>query len=131
MPDPITEFSTPDPNPNPAQPDLTTGGTMINIAAPNTNPITSKSVKVNDRAGSYPQKNIYAISDQAGSFDVEIMLDEGEIVTGAAVWRKLATVAVTANTLAVFSTTNIFQQMRVKYTPAVAGNVKVWGFSLP
>lgn len=131
MPDPrpaeaITEFSTPEPTPNPAQPDFQNKGKIIDLAAPDTNPITSKSIKVNDRAGAYPQKNIYAISDQAGSFDVMVMLDESE-----AVWRKIATVAVTADTLAVYSTTNLFEQMRVVYTPSAAGNVKVWGFSLP
>lgn len=127
----ITEFGTPTPNPNPTQPDFTTEGTLIDVAAPDTTPIHSKSVKVTNRAETYPVKNIYAMSNQAGSFDVEIMLDESELVSGAAVWRKHSTVAVVANTLAKFSTTDLFQQMRVTYTPGAAGNVKVWGRSLP
>lgn len=131
MPDPITEFSTPTPAPNPAQADFQTGGTLIDVAAPDMTPIVSKTVKVNDRPAAY-QKSIYAMSDQAGSMAVEIMLDESERTGGgAAVWRLHTTVAVTANTMAKFSTTDLFAQMRVTYTPGAAGNVKVWGLSLP
>lgn len=131
MPDPITEFSTPNPDPNPAQPDFTTSGMLLNIAAPDTSPLISKSVKVNDRPAAY-QKMIYAISDQAGSMAVEIMIDESERTGGgAAVWRLHTTVPIVANTLAKFSTTDLFAQMRVTYTPGAAANVKVWGLSLP
>jgi len=133
MPEPITEFSTPEPNPNPAQPDFQTEGMILDLAAAAaTTPVASKSIKVTDRPGA-TAKTIYVQSDQAGAFDIEIMLDEGERSGGNAVWRKLQTaVPVVANTLKAVNLNELFRQMRIIYTPSAGpAVVKAWGFSLP
>jgi hypothetical protein len=129
----ITEFSTPAPNPNPAHPDFTTEGMILDLAAAvMAVPITSKSIKITNRPGA-AGKSIHVQSDQAGAFDLEIMLDESERSGGAAVWRKLQTaVAVSANVLKTVTFVDLFRQMRIVYTPTAGpAVVKAWGFSIP
>ena len=78
---------------------------------------TSKSVKIVSSPGHFPIKTIWVESDQAGEFDVEVMLDESETSGGNAVWRKItaAPIPVVVGVLSKFSINDLFRQIRIKH----------------
>lgn len=124
----ITEFTPAAPSASPSKPDFITEGMVLDLsAAVAATPVTSKSVEVTDRPGA-TAKSIYVQSNQAGVFDIEVMLDKNE-----AVWRKLqSAVAVSANTLKAVALNDLFRQVRIIYTPTAGpAVVKAWAFSLP
>lgn len=130
----ITEFTPGAPAAVPSKPDFITEGVILDLAAAvASTPVASKSIRVADRPGA-TTKTIYVQSNAAGTFDLEVMLDESERDNlGAAVWRKLQpAVAVAANTLKTVTFNDLFRQMRITYTPTTGpAVVKAWGFSLP
>ncbi len=132
MPEAITEFNPAAPAAVPTKPDLINEGMIFNLPAAPAAPQTSKSVRVTDRPGAWV-KSLYVQSDKAGAFDIEVLLDESEIVTGAAVWRKYQTgVAIAANTLKVVTISDLFRQARIVLTPSSGpAVVKAWFFSIP
>lgn len=129
----ITEFNPEAPAASPSKADFITEGMILDLAAAAAaTPVASKSVKVTDRPGA-TTKSIHVQSDQAGAFDIEVMLDESERVGPNAVWRKLqSAVAVTANTLKTVTVNDLFRQVRIVYTPTAGpAIVKAWAFSIP
>ncbi len=133
----ITEF-TPGAPSDPSHADLTTEGMLLNLtAAVASVAVHSKSVKVSNRQPP-TIRTIYVQSDQAGAFIVEVMLDESERSSGAAVWRQyplggsMTPIAVVANALKVVGINDLFRQVRITYTPTAGpAIVKAWFFSIP
>jgi len=129
----ITEFNPEAPAPSPSKADFITMGMILDLAAADAAiTVISKSVKVTDRPSAFI-KTIYVQSDQAGTFDIEVMLDESERSGGNAVWRNIQpAVPVMANTLRAVSLSQLFQQVRIVYTPTDGpAVVKAWAFSIP
>jgi hypothetical protein len=121
---------------DPVRPDINSEGKIFDkvlVAASAT--ITSKSVKVIAHPGHYPTKTIYVESDKAGTFIVQVMLDESELVTGAPVWRTMTTpIAVASGILSKWTGIELFRQVRIKFTAdsGISGNATVssWLFSV-
>lgn len=124
-------------NADPAKPDFSDEGQIIKagIVAPNTT-LLSKSVKLSGN-GERRQKTLYVESDKDGEFLVQVMLDESERQSGAAVWRNLTDpsnpLGVVPGALAVYTFDHLVRQVRIQFKADAAniGNAQVnaWAFS--
>lgn len=134
-----TSFDIPGINPNPTQPNFTSEGKIISAQAIGAStPFISKSVKIPAKPDQATLKSVYVQSDVAGTWKIQVMLDESEIVSGAAVWRDYSNGAITtsmalvANALSCVTVFDLFRQIRVVVTPGSAStNTNAWVFSVP
>ena len=118
---------------NPTQPDFISEGKVIDgQAIAMATPFSSKAVRVTDKSGN-STKTVYVESDSAGSFVVEVMLDESELSGGDAVWRGISgssPIAFGAGALAYFTFFEIARQVRVTVTTSADSSAtNAWVFS--
>lgn len=121
---------------SPAKPDFTSNGKVFDkVDFGNGEVKASKSVKIGLHPGNHPKKSIFVESDKDGTFDIEVVLDESELVGGILVWRKMpgaAGLSATAGVLQLKTFEALVSQIRVKFTngadPAV---VNAWVMSNP
>lgn len=120
---------------DPSKPDFTDEGKLFDgVAFGDSDEETSKSVSIEGRAAQNPNKTLYVLSDQTGSFVVEVLLDDSERSGGNPVWRTLdltgSPFSVSANVLKSIVFPHTARQARVKFTngstPAV---VNAWLFT--
>lgn len=117
-------FSTPAPNPNPAQPDFKTEGKVFDnvVVTMSPAPQTSKSVSLLYSQGQFFLTTINLFYTSTGSLQVQAMLDES-----TATWyNEGSPVAVAANTLVQFTTQALVRQRRLVFTPAGNGTLNAW-----
>ena len=126
-----TSFGTPAPNANPAHPDFTSEGKVLdNVTSAVV--VTSKSVKMLYLQGQFASCSVNLFSTVAGSLQVQAMCDESERdISGNAVWRDAsAPIAVAANQLSITTLTGLVRQRRLVFTPTGSGTINAWIISV-
>jgi hypothetical protein len=134
-----TQFGVPDINSNPTQPDFTSEGKVISAQAILSGiPFISKSVKIPAKPDQSTVKSVYVQSDVAGTWKIQVMLDESEVVSGLPVWRDYTngpittTMALVSGALSCVTVYDLFRQIRVVVTPGSnSTNTNAWVFSVP
>jgi len=124
---------------NPTQPDFVSEGKIIDSQAiAETTPFTSKSVRVAAKMSQSTTKSIYLQSDVAGTYVIQVLLDESELAGNplAAVWRDYtpagSPIAFTANVLSVQTLQDLCRQVRIVVTTSAASTItNAWVFSAP
>jgi hypothetical protein len=131
-----TEFGLPAVTANPTQPNLVSEGKLFdNLAVGSGATVASKSVKIAGKPSQSTLKSLYVQSDHAGTFVVQVLLDESEVSGGEAVWRTLnpgAPIVLSAGVLYNADILSLFRQMRILLTNGgAAAVVNAWVFSIP
>ena len=122
---------------NPTQPDFVSEGKIIDSQAiTHATPFASKSVRVAAKPSQTTTKTIYLQSDVAGTYVIQVMLDESELSGGDAVWRDYtpsgSPIAFTANVLSIQTLQDLFRQVRLLVTTTTdSTKTNAWVFSVP
>jgi hypothetical protein len=122
---------------SPTRPDfINDGKVMAAVVVAPASSATSKSVRIDVNLNETGQKTIWVSSNQAVTFEVQVLLDESELSGGLPVWRNMTDpatpLAVAATYPAHFSFSDLFKQVRIKVNNAGGSpaTVNAWVFSV-